>query len=62
MPLSTAKSQTGAIDALVTIADLARFLLPDFAVTYGLTNQGMGNFVQQHLLDLIKFAGCQQVL
>lgn len=40
-----------AIDALVEIAELCGFRLPDLAVTSRLTSKRMSNLVQNHLLD-----------
>ena len=53
--------QWRAIDALVKIAELCGFRLPDLAVTSRLTSKRMSNLVQNHLLDDVHVTGFNKV-
>ena len=53
--------QWGAIDPLVKVAELRCLGLPNLAVTGGLAAEGMGNLVQQNLLDDVHISGLDQV-
>jgi hypothetical protein len=61
LPLRTLLCQITAVNSFMSIANLTRLLLPDSAVTGILANQSMGDFVKQHLLNLIQIGICQQV-
>ena len=49
--------QWRAIDALVKVAELCGFRLPDLAVTSRLPGKRMSNLVQNHLLDDMHVSG-----
>ena len=53
--------QWRAIDALVKVAELCGFRLPDLAVAGCLPGQRMSNLVQNHLLDDVHVTGFNQV-
>ena len=50
-----------AIDALVEIAELCGFRLPDLAVTSRLPSKRVSDFVQNHLLDDMHISCFNQV-